>query len=112
MCPSMHADEIHPDVQDFLVEDEQGVVGVVDEVLDDGTILVSCGWFGRRHAVLRFEDVLAIHLAARALILRSGVPEVAELRATGGVVGRCTARLLRRGLTVRSRRAQTTQHSH
>jgi hypothetical protein len=65
----------------FLVGDREGPVGVVDEVAstqadDGGTIVVACGWFGRRRLTVGFQDVVEIRPVERRLMLRPGCPAV------------------------------------
>jgi hypothetical protein len=70
---------------DFLVDDRDGPVGVVDDVISaggegNGAIVVACGWFGRHLLTLGFEDVAEILPAERRLMLRPDLPAVAEAR--------------------------------
>jgi hypothetical protein len=65
----------------FHVVDPEGDVGIVVEVDPaqteaDGTLSVSCGWFGRRLLEVAFDDVEEILPAEQRLILRSGLPAV------------------------------------
>lgn len=69
----------------FHVVDAEGDVGIVVEVDpaqadSDGTLSVSCGWFGRRLLTVGFEDVEEIFPAEERLILRPGLPAVKAVR--------------------------------
>jgi hypothetical protein len=62
----------------FLVDDESGTVGVVDEIRPaegdtEAVLVVACGWFGRRCLTLRFDDVEEILPAEQRLVVRPGV---------------------------------------
>lgn len=102
------ANLLDSELRDFLVHDDEGLLGVVDEVRADGTILVSCGWFGRRYVVLSLEDIEEIHFADRELVLRSGVPRVEEAREGAGTFARLLATLVGRSLG----RNETSRRSH
>jgi hypothetical protein len=111
--PSEHVSRFHEldaELRDFLIKDDEGILGVVDEVHADATVLVACGWFGRRHMILCLEDIREIRLAERTLILRPGIPEVDEMRAASGSFARLLIRLAGRSLAVRSR-AQSRRSS-
>jgi hypothetical protein len=102
--------DLDAELRDFLVKDDEGFLGVVDEIRADGTVLVARGWFGRRHLILRLEEIQEIRLAERVLVLRSGGPAVEEIRAAGGSFARLLTKLVGRSLAGRSD-AQTTRRS-
>jgi hypothetical protein len=114
IAPVAHdPDAVLAEAQGFLVDDREGPLGVVDEVVSDaegkgdGTITVACGWFGRFRLTLGFQDVAEISPAERRLIVRGGLPAVAEVRRRlrtrgSGVAGR--VRVLADHLFGRSRR--------
>jgi hypothetical protein len=96
-------DDILAQAHGFLVDDESGPIGVVDEVRleeadREAAIIVACGWFGRRCVTLRSRDVDEIFPAERRLVVRSGAPVV-----EGGPVGSSFARLARGVTSVRRR---------
>jgi hypothetical protein len=73
------------EAHDFLVDDPDGPVGVVDEIVPDEAgsaeaIVVACGWFGRRVLVVAPEDVDEILPEEKLLVLRRGLPAVREVR--------------------------------
>jgi hypothetical protein len=93
----------------FLVDDPDGPVGVVEEVFPtgrdgDGTIVLACGWFGRRFLTLGFEDVAEIVPAERRLILRPGFRAVADTRHREPLRGARVRARLERALSGRLRR--------
>jgi hypothetical protein len=78
-------DAVLAQAHDFLVDDRDGPVGVVDDVVSaggegNGEIVVACGWFGRHLLTVGFEDVAEIFPAERRLTLRPDLPGVAEAR--------------------------------
>ena len=78
-------DSVLAQAHGFLADDRDGPIGVVDEVIPagvegGGTIVVACGWFGRHLLLLAFEDVVEILPAEQRLILRPGLPAIAEAR--------------------------------
>jgi hypothetical protein len=87
------------ELRDYVATDADGFIGVVDEVRSDETISIACGWFGRREVLVNLGDVERVSDADRELVLRAGVPAIAELRATSGVTRRLAARLMGRALT-------------
>jgi hypothetical protein len=93
---------LHPlsvELRDYVATDADGFIGVVDEVRADGTISIACGWFGRREVIVDLGDIERVSDADRELVLRAGLPAIAELRATSGATRRLAARLLGRALT-------------
>jgi hypothetical protein len=95
---------VHPlsdELRDFLATDADGFIGVVDEARADGTISIACGWFGRREVVVDRGDVERVDGADRELVLRAGLPVIAELRGRAGPGRRLAARLLGRSLSRR-----------
>jgi hypothetical protein len=112
MSSSDHREhELDRELQDFRVEDDHGIVGVVDEARAEGTILVACGWFGKQHVVLRLDDIAEVHYAERRLVLRPGLAPVEEIRAEGGAFARLMAALVGRSLA-RPRQARARRRSH
>jgi hypothetical protein len=95
---------LHPlsaEWRDYLATDADGFIGVVDEVRADGTISIACGWFGRREVVVNRGDVERVNGADREVVLRAGLPVIAELRSRPGPSRRLAVRLLGRSLTRR-----------
>lgn len=67
-------DDLLAGADEYLIDDEHGPIGVVDEIRPgEGTIVVACGWFGRRRLTVRFDDVDEILPAEQRLVLRPGV---------------------------------------
>jgi hypothetical protein len=79
---------------DYLAVDDEGIVGVVDEIRPDGSIRIACGWFGRRDLVVQWNEVRRIHHRDRELVLHDALPSVAEIRSASGVYARLMARLV------------------
>lgn len=78
-------DVVLAEAHGFLVDDRDGPVGVVDAVDPIGrdgvgTIVVACGWFGRRVLTLGFDDVAEAIPAERRLILHPDLPAIAAER--------------------------------
>ena len=92
------ATRLDSELRDFLVRDDQSILGIVDEIRPDGTILVACGWFGRRDVPLRVDDVHEIRYADRELVLHPGLRRVEDVRAGAGVFARLLATLAGRSL--------------
>lgn len=79
---------------DYLAVDNEGIIGVVDEIRPDGSIRIACGWFGRRDLVVQWNEVKRIHHRDRELVLYDAHPAVAEIRSRSGVYARLMARLM------------------
>jgi hypothetical protein len=78
---------------DYLAVDNEGIIGVVDEIRPDGSIRIACGWFGRRDIVVPWDAVKRIQHGSRELVLHDALPAVAEIRSVSGFFARLMARL-------------------
>jgi hypothetical protein len=78
---------------DYLAVDNEGIIGVVDEIRPDGSIRIACGWLGRRDIVVHWNAVRRVQHGARELVLHDALPAVAEIRSASGFFARLMARL-------------------